>query len=210
MSSRRTSIRKAARRQPLRGGCPGTSHLEGRQVYMIGYPARVRTRERNDPEMVARIFRDAYNVKRVQPGQLRGCLQFRNVQLLQHDCSCLGQSSGSCLVDLETHQVLGLHLSSRYLETGTAIPLWVLRDDPLMRRAGVTFAEATSSACSTPNQMERLARSRYWGELCSSISTLYQRAFGKNPKPRSSAGNVFRLRFAPRREPPCAKREQLL
>ena len=98
---------------------------------------------------------------------------------MQHDCAFLGQSSGSCLVDLETQQVLGLHLTSRYLEPGTAIPLWVLRDDPLLQRCGVTFAQATTEDLrSTTEQMERLARSRYWNELRGVIGTLYQRAFG--------------------------------
>jgi Trypsin-like peptidase domain len=156
------------------------SQLEGRQVYLIGYP--VRDARRNDPEPVTRIFRDLYNVKRIQPGVLRGVLQFRDVQLVQHDCAPLGQSSGSCLVDLETQQVLGIHLTSRYLEPGVAIPLWVLRDDPLLQRCGVTFAQATTEDLrNTTEQMERLARSRYWNEVRGTIATYYQRAFGTLP-----------------------------
>jgi hypothetical protein len=151
--------------------------LDNRPVYLIGFP--VRDARRDEPELLTRIFRDVYNVKRVQPGLLRGGIQFRDVQLLQHDCSVLGQSSGSCLIDLETQQVLGLHLTGRYLENGTAIPLWVLRDDPLLRRAGVTFAEATSEDLrTTSNQLERLARSRYWNEVRNTVNELYRRAFG--------------------------------
>src|SRR5262249_45567783 len=146
-------------------------------VYLVGYP--VREARRNEPEFITRIFRDVYNVKRVQPGTLRASLQFRDVQLSQHNCALLGESAGSCLFDLETHQVLGLHLFGRYLETGTAIPLWVLRDDPLLRRAGVTFAEATTRELeATTGQVERLARSRYWNEVRATIANLYQRAFG--------------------------------
>jgi hypothetical protein len=151
--------------------------LEGRPVYLIGYP--VRDARRNDPEPISRIFRDVYNVKRIQPGTLRGFLQFRDVQLVQHDCAFLGQSAGSCLVDLETQQVLGVHLTSRYLEPGTAIPLWVLRDDPLFQRCGVTFAQATTEELrTTTEQMERLARSRYWNEVRNTIANFYQKAFG--------------------------------
>jgi hypothetical protein len=151
--------------------------LDGRPVYLVGYPAR--DARRNEPELITRIFRDVYNVKRVQPGLLRGGFQFRDVQFLRHDCALLGQSSGSCIVDLETHQVLGLHLAGRYLETSTAIPLWALRDDPLFRRAGINFNEATSGALeATAQQIERLARTRYWSELRNNIATLYQRAFG--------------------------------
>jgi hypothetical protein len=162
---------------PLALAAQAPARLEGRPVYLVGYP--VREARRNEPEPITRIFRDVYNVKRVQPGTLRGSLQFREVQLLQHTCAMLGESAGSCLVDLETHQVLGLHLYGRYLDTGTAIPLWVLREDPLLRRAGVTFAEATTRDLElTTNQVERLARSRYWNEVRSVIANLYQRAFG--------------------------------
>jgi hypothetical protein len=158
--------------------------IENRQVYMIGYP--IRDARRNDPEMVTRIFRDVYNVKRVQPGMLRGFLQFRDVQFLQHDCATLGQTAGSCIMDLETQQVLGMQLTSRYLEWSAAIPLWVLRDDPLFQRCGVTFAQATSEELrTTEEQVERLARSRYWNEVRAAIGSFYQRAFGTpmNPNP---------------------------
>jgi hypothetical protein len=157
--------------------------LEGRPVYLIGYP--VRDGRRDDPETLSRIFRDVYNVKRVMPGVLRGFLQFRDVQLVQHDCAVLGQSAGACLIDLETQQVLGLHLSNRYLEPGTAIPLWVLREDPLLARCGVTFAQATTEEMQrTTDQMERLARSRYWSDVRNTIATYYQRAFGNTNTPR--------------------------
>jgi hypothetical protein len=153
--------------------------LDGRPVYLIGYP--VRDARRNEPEPIARIFRDVYNVKRVQPGLLRGLLPFHEIQLLRHDCAPLGQNSGAPLLDLETHQVIGIQTTSRYLESSTAVPLYVLRDDPLLRRAGVNFAEASQhDRQSTFEQVERLARSRYWNETRSAIANLYQRAFG-NP-----------------------------
>jgi hypothetical protein len=153
------------------------AQTENRQVYLIGYP--VRDARRNEPEPIARIFRDVYNVKRVQPGMLRGQLSFHEVQLLRHDCAPLGQTAGAPLIDLETQQVLGMQTSGRYLETSTAIPLYTLRDDPLLRRAGVTFAEATPQERQTlSEQLERLARSRYWNEARSAIANLYQRAFG--------------------------------
>lgn len=164
---------------PLSLAARWPERLEGRPVYLLGYP--VRDARRNEPETITRIFRDVYNVKRVQPGVLRGAFQFRDVQLLQHDCAPLGQTSGSPIIDLETHQVLGLHQSGRYLDVGTAIPLWVLRDDPLFRRANVTFAEATTQQLElTASQIERLARSRYWAEVRDIIQGFYQRAFGTN------------------------------
>ena len=163
---------------PLAVAAQAPPRIEGRPVYLVGYP--VRDARRGEPEPVARIFRDVYNVKRVQPGTLRGLLQFRDVRLLQHDCAMLGRAAGSCLIDLETHQVLGLHLAGRYLEVGTAIPLWLLHDDPLLRQADVTFAEATAQEREEINQqVERLARSRYWSEARAAITTLHQRAFGR-------------------------------
>jgi Trypsin-like peptidase domain len=153
---------------------------DGRFVYLIGYP--IRDARRNEPEAVARIFRDVYNVKRVQPGQLRGRFWFHEVELLRHDCAPLGQNPGAPLIDLETQQVIGLQTTSRYLEGGTAVPLYALRDDPLLRGAGVTFAEATSRDRQTVvEQLERLARSRYWNEAANVIANLYQQAFGRTP-----------------------------
>jgi hypothetical protein len=165
---------------PLVLAASAPPRIEGRPVYLVGYP--VLDARRNEPEAIARIFRDVYNVKRVQPGVLRGTLSFRDVQLLLHDCAPLGQTSGAALLDLETHQLLGLQLTSRYLETGAAVPLWVLRDDPLFQRAGVTFTQATTEDRDrVVNQLERLARSRYWNEARNTIASLYQRAFGEPP-----------------------------
>lgn len=160
----------------LAGRAPGD--LEGRPVYLAGYPAR--DARRNEPEPIARIFRDVYNVKRVQPGILRGLTRFRDVGLLEHDCSVLGHSAGSCLVDLETQQVIGMHVAGRYLESGSAIPLWMLRDDPLLKRAGVSFVEPASEGDlqTATRRLERLARTRLWGETQEAIGRLYQRALG--------------------------------
>jgi hypothetical protein len=162
---------------PLALAATPPPRIEGRPVYLVGYP--IRDARRNEPETIARIFRDVYNVKRIQPGTLRGTLHFRDVQLLQHDCAPLGQTTGSAILDLETHQLLGLQVTSRYLETGTAVPLWVLRDDPLFQRAGVTFTQTTPEEREkVVQQLERLARSRFWNEARNTIANLYQRAFG--------------------------------
>jgi hypothetical protein len=154
--------------------------LENRPVYLVSYP--VRDSRRDEPEMITRIFRDIYGVKRVQPGMLRGLLRFGDVQLMRHDCAPLGQTTGGCLVDLETHQVVGLHLYNRYLDVGTAIPLWVLREEPLFQQAGVTFTQATrEDVQETSGKLERLSRSRFWREAQATIHELYRRAFGDNP-----------------------------
>jgi hypothetical protein len=154
--------------------------LEGRPVYMIGYP--VRDSRRDEPEMITRIFRDIYGAKRVQPGVLRGLMRFGDVQFVQHDCAPLGQTTGGCLVDLETHQVLGVHLYNRYLDVGTAIPLWMLREEPLFQRAGVTFTQATrEDVQETVAKLERLSRTRFWREAQTAVNEMYRRAFGDSP-----------------------------
>jgi hypothetical protein len=164
---------------PLSLAAQGPAQREGRPVYLIGYP--VRDARRNEPEAVARIFRDVYNVKRVQPGLLRGEFTYHEVTFLSHDAAPLGQNSGAPILDLETNQVIGVQTTGRYLETSTAVPLYLLRDDALLRQAGVTFTEpAPQDQQTTFAQLERLSRSRYWNETRSLIANLHQRAFG-NP-----------------------------
>jgi len=168
----------AAAPTPLALAALPPPQTEGRAVYLIGYP--VRDARRNEPEPIARVFRDVYNVKRVQPGTLRGVEPFRDIHLLRHDCAPLGHSAGGCIVDLETHQILGLHVSGRYLENATAVPLWMLRDDPLLARCHVTMARAAAEELATVSgQVERLARTRHWPELRVAVANMYEQAFGK-------------------------------
>jgi hypothetical protein len=107
----------------------------GRKVYVIGYPAW--DGRRNDPEPMKRIFADIYNVKRLQPGEVSGDA-LATFEFF-HDCSTLGGNSGSPVIDLETHRVLGLHFGGRFLEKNHAVPLWELQDDPLIKRAAINF-----------------------------------------------------------------------
>jgi hypothetical protein len=102
-----------------------------RPIYMVGIPAR--DARRGEPERIARIFRDVFNVKRVQPGMLYGWRESQRARMLQHDCGMLGHSGGSCLVDLETYEVVGLHVQGGYLQRGTAVPLAQIRETLLAR-----------------------------------------------------------------------------
>ncbi len=163
---------------PLALASEAPTNLNGRPVYLIGYP--VRDGRRNEPERIARVFRDDYNVKRIQPGVLRGVETFGGLHLLRHDCAQLGRMAGSCIVDLETHRILGLQVSGRYLENGTAVPLWMLRDDPLLAKCNVNFAKATSEdLAAVTSQIERLSRTRHWPELRATVTKMYEQAFGK-------------------------------
>jgi Trypsin-like peptidase domain len=109
--------------------------LVGSKVYVVGYPAW--DGRRNDPEPMKRIFADIYNVKRLQPGEISGD-SLDNFEVF-HDCSTLGGNSGSPVVNLETHQVLGLHFGGRFLEKNHAVPMWMLQNDPLIKRANLNY-----------------------------------------------------------------------
>jgi hypothetical protein len=101
---------------------PGT--LEKRLVYAIGYPGRDNL-GKTPPSLLAAVFGDAYGVKRVQPGLIRG-LDTTDSRRFRHDCSTLGGSSGSCIVDYATGLVCGLHYSGIYKVRNSAVALWTV------------------------------------------------------------------------------------
>lgn len=109
--------------------------LRGFKVYTMGYPGY--DSKRNDPDIIHRIFSNIYGVKRLQPGEITALFDDRSI--LTHDCSTLGGNSGSCLVDIETNKVVGLHFCGRYLQANYAVALWQLTSDPLLKKAKVWF-----------------------------------------------------------------------
>lgn len=121
--------------EPLTLTSTAPDAIEGRKVYAVGYPAW--DGRRNDPITMQRIFSDIYGVKRLQPGDVRAYLD--QEALLHHDCSTLGGNSGSCVVDIETNEVVGLHFGGLYRETNKAVALWKLTDDSLLKEAKVNF-----------------------------------------------------------------------
>jgi glutamyl endopeptidase len=98
-------------------------------VVVIGYPA---FDSRNGRTEQMDIFKNIFNVKRLQPGKSTGLKQ--TPQILGHDCSTLGGNSGSCVVDLETGNVIGLHFGGQYLKGNVSVPLWKLADDPFLKK----------------------------------------------------------------------------
>lgn len=144
----------------------------GRAVYLVGHP--VRDSRRDEPSSFANLFAAGFGSKRVTPGRLTG---LTDRQELTHDAALVGRWLGGCLLDLETHQVLGVHAAARFPADGVAVPLWSLRDDPLLARAGVTFAEATPGELRvTQARVERLSRSPYWSDLQAAVDNFYRRA----------------------------------
>jgi Trypsin-like peptidase domain len=120
---------------PLPVAASEPEDLIERDVYVVGYPAW--DGRRNEPEPLRRIFMDIYNVKRLQPGKTVAMSAEHSA--VQHDCSTLGGNSGSPVVDLETHQVIGLHFGGRYQVGNYAVPLWTLTDDPLLKKGDLNF-----------------------------------------------------------------------
>ena len=108
----------------------------GVSVLAVGYPAW--DGRRNEPQPMSRIFHDIYNVKRLQPGKVTKVSAAQ--KQFDHDCSTLGGNSGSCILDLDTATVVGLHFQGRYLQGNQAILLSKLQGDALLKRAKVAFA----------------------------------------------------------------------
>ncbi|TXL79470.1 trypsin-like peptidase domain-containing protein [Vineibacter terrae] len=105
----------------------------GNNVYTAGYPAS--DSSRNDPTQMHRIYGGIYEKKRLSPGRIMAA-SVANKDL-SHDCSTLGGNSGSCVADLATHTVVGLHHGGRYREANHAVLLPTLVNDPML--AAVNF-----------------------------------------------------------------------
>jgi V8-like Glu-specific endopeptidase len=99
---------------------------KGNNVYVVGYPAA--DPKRNDPKEMQRIFAGVYEKKRLAPGRISSLDPTEGH--LSHDCSTLGGNSGSCVVDLSTNSVIGLHFEGDYLVANKAILLPSLASDP--------------------------------------------------------------------------------
>ena len=106
-------------------------------VVVMGYPAYD---SRNDAKEMIRIFDNVFNVKRLQPGSLMGMRNMSSgLPIVRHDSSTLGGNSGSVVFDYQRGQAIALHFGGRYLEGNSAVPLWTLVDDPLLKAANVAF-----------------------------------------------------------------------
>lgn len=118
---------------PLAVQCDAGYVTEQGMVYVVGYPAA--DPQRNDVNEMHRIFEGKYEKKRLSPGRITSLSDMDKI--LIHDCSTLGGNSGSCVVDLSTHTVVGLHFEGTYLEENRAVLLTELCKDPVL--AGVNF-----------------------------------------------------------------------
>lgn len=111
---------------PLKLSAIAPRTIDDGNVAAIGYP----TRERPPADLTP--FHDIFNVKRLQPGKSTG-LKSRpgKPQHLGHDCSTLGGNSGSCIVDLDTGLIIGLHTGGD--QANLAVPFWLIAIDNMLR-----------------------------------------------------------------------------
>ena len=78
-----------------------------------------------------KIFGDIYDVKRLQPGQIKSV----RTDLITHDASTLGGNSGSVVIDQQTGKAVGLHFGGKFMEENYAVPAPVIRD--IMTKLGI-------------------------------------------------------------------------
>ncbi|MCY7329018.1 MAG: serine protease, partial [Saprospiraceae bacterium] len=86
-------------------------------VVAIGYPAW--DGQRNNPFVMEDIFKGIYDVKRLSPGRIAG--PHPRGHIFMHDCTTLGGSSGSLIVDIASGEAIGLHFSGKFMENNYAI-----------------------------------------------------------------------------------------
>ena len=121
---------------PLELGATAPDAGEDVAVVVIGYPRLAPDHLTATPEILGAMPREVGAVKSVQPGRL---LRWQDAPpTLQHDATCFGGSSGSCIIRLGDGLVIGLHAQT-YRGTGYGVSLWPYASDPSWSSLGITF-----------------------------------------------------------------------
>ena len=118
------------------------------RIGVVGHPA---FDSRHDPFPQFYGFGNEFGVKRFSPGFVRAITDRAwhggDVRVLLHDATTLSGSSGSCILDLDTLKVVGLHFGgwpltrrrvrmhtgdvvAELFESNGAVPMWKLVQDP--------------------------------------------------------------------------------
>lgn len=130
-------------RAPLSLDGRGSASTPGSDIAVIGYPA---FDPRNDARVQHQVFGGIYNVKRMAPGKAGSRDRVRSfgrdVDVITHDSSTLGGNSGSCVIDVASGLVVGLHFAGRYLKANYAVAAADLARDPRIVDAGVGINDA--------------------------------------------------------------------
>lgn len=88
--------------QSLGANAAGAFSFKGREIYIVGHPYRPFS-----SDAVVTVFQRADGLKRCSPGKVT---LVRDADLsFEHDCSTLGGNSGSCVLSVAEHKVVGLH-----------------------------------------------------------------------------------------------------
>jgi endonuclease G len=126
--------------------------LTEQDVVVIGYPA---FDPRNPKEIQDRIFDNVYQIKRMQPGKIKGVretMSFQHpVRAFTHDSSTLGGNSGSAVISVRTGRILGLHFGGLYLDANFAVPAHELARDARVVDTGVAFAAPVATGSAAPS-----------------------------------------------------------
>lgn len=128
---------------PLKIATRGPKKLQ-EHVYVVGYP-KIDLSGSTPEQVLLDIFGMDFGVKRLQPGEFDGSI---TKAVFSHDCSTLNGSSGSCVLSLTTHEVVGLHFSGTFQERNEAVALWALKNDKMLK-GRVEFAIQKAAASSS-------------------------------------------------------------
>jgi hypothetical protein len=93
-------------------------------IFTVGYPARAPRSVIPDQELMRKLYRDRYDVKRAAPGFTMSPAEGAT----RHDCTTLGGASGSPVLNLATGEAVGLHFAGLYQETNYAVRASLLSD----------------------------------------------------------------------------------
>jgi hypothetical protein len=80
----------------------GNMHFQGSEIYVVGHPFRAAA-----TSATASVFGVADGFKRCSPGLVTAISKFEHA--FEHDASTLGGNSGSCVLSVTSHRVVGLH-----------------------------------------------------------------------------------------------------
>ena len=135
----------SAKHPVLRLSLDDPDDLVDRDVVVVGYPA---FDPRNDAAVQSLVFSGIYNVKRLQPGKVRGRGPAQSfgkiVDVGTHDSSTLGGNSGSAVFDPLSSEVVALHFAGVYLKQNYAVPMCDLALDQRVVDCGLAFADRPS------------------------------------------------------------------
>jgi glutamyl endopeptidase len=106
----------------------GTTLIPTSNVFVIGHPA---VDNLNDGQAVTEIFGDLDGSKRLSPGKI---MDGSNGGVLLHDCSTVGGSSGSPVVDVVGGRVIGLHYFGQSRQHNEAVLIPGLPSDHFIYR----------------------------------------------------------------------------